>query len=361
MEFYTLDGYLRRTKVFDKYESLIWTERFADNGDFELIIESNASILNDLAKGTWVAIRDSPRVMTIKTLEDKIDTDGRKILSVKGEEIGDILKDRVARNTMSDTVSETSWDISQPPLTVINMMFSHICISGALSANDILPMVSMGRIYYPADTNPAPGIIAFSTQLDSLYNAIKTVCDQNDVGYRFIRNGDASSLYFDAYVGCDRTSGQSDFPPVIFSEEFDNFFDYDKLTSIDGVKNVAYIFSDLGYGIQGPTEADTTASSVVGWARKVIAVTYPGSIDPDKVESLTEALGWSTLKPLLNGVDILDGTLNNPNLTYGVDYNVGDIVELRAHDGTISERRITEHVYVSDQSGDRSYPTLSST
>jgi len=44
--------------------------------------------------------------------------------------------------------------------------------------------------------------------------------------------------------------------------------------------------------------------------------------------------------------------------TYGVDYNLGDLVEERSPDGFISQLIVTEQIFVSDSSGELSYPTL---
>jgi hypothetical protein len=40
MEVFILDSLLRRSQVVDKFESLIWTERFSEIGDFELDLKS---------------------------------------------------------------------------------------------------------------------------------------------------------------------------------------------------------------------------------------------------------------------------------------------------------------------------------
>ena len=55
-----------------------------------------------------------------------------------------------------------------------------------------------------------------------------------------------------------------------------------------------------------------------------------------------------------------DGEISQNGLyKYGVDYNVGDMVEKQSADNITNTMRITEHIFVSDKDGDRSYPTLS--
>src|SRR5690606_17136547 len=43
---------------------------------------------------------------------------------------------------------------------------------------------------------------------------------------------------------------------------------------------------------------------------------------------------------------------------YGVDYSLGDLVEQRNSDGLATNMRVTEQIFISDQQGFRSYPTL---
>src|SRR5690606_343468 len=43
---------------------------------------------------------------------------------------------------------------------------------------------------------------------------------------------------------------------------------------------------------------------------------------------------------------------------YGVDYELGDLVELRNRDGLATNMVVTEQIFISDEQGERSYPTL---
>lgn len=61
------------------------------------------------------------------------------------------------------------------------------------------------------------------------------------------------------------------------------------------------------------------------------------------------------------GTSLLDGELNhNSSYKYGIDYDLGDIIEMRNIDGIVSQQRITEQIFICDSEGERSYPTLSS-
>lgn len=61
-------------------------------------------------------------------------------------------------------------------------------------------------------------------------------------------------------------------------------------------------------------------------------------------------------------INSFDGELNErTTLRYGIDYDLGDLVELRNEDGIRFTRRVTEQIFVGDTEGEKAYPTLSET
>jgi hypothetical protein len=103
MELYVLDSDFRRTEVIDKFESLVWTERFQSYGDFELYIYPTQKVKNLITQGTRLICNKSNRIMVVDQIENKIETDGKKILIVKGTSLEKILQDRVASYKLAGT------------------------------------------------------------------------------------------------------------------------------------------------------------------------------------------------------------------------------------------------------------------
>ena len=69
-DLYVLDEDYEEVAVIDSYNSLIWTERFDEFGDFELHTPSNRDLREILKKGTVLSIENSYRMMVVESIEE---------------------------------------------------------------------------------------------------------------------------------------------------------------------------------------------------------------------------------------------------------------------------------------------------
>lgn len=356
MEVYILDGLLRRNRVFDKFESLIWTERWHEIGDFELDLKSTLENRSQFLVGTKLAINNSHRVMTVETVEDNTDEDGKEMLTVKGRSLEAMLEDRVVKETMSDLATEPHWELTGRPHEIVDEMFDHICRPPpALDPNDVIPFLTAGSIFNPGNIPPVDTTIRWEQKPDTLFNAIHKICDLYDLGFRIVRNYDTSELYFDVYFGNDRTTRQTELNPVIFGTGMDNIQNTTEYSSVEKSKNVAYVFSDNGYAV---VYGDKVDPDVEGFDRRVMVVTATVEADDPNPNATLEQAGHEAL---LNNRSqaLFDGEVDQrTSYKYGVDYDLGDLVEMRNKDGIITYKRVTEQIFISDNTGERSYPTL---
>lgn len=357
MEVYILDSLYRRTVVIDKFQSLVWTERFAAFGDFKLEMVSTLENKNRLVAGVRLAMSESARVMTIETVEDGTDPEGRKVLKVSGTSLEDILNDRLARGTLSDLTATPTWILEGTPVEIAEQIFHDICVTGILDDGDIISGVIESDSIFPTDTNDAPdGDITYEIDMISVYKAIKDLCDVYSMGFRLVRDGDTSNLYWDIYVGSDRTTGQTTLPAVVFAPELDNLQNTTELTSIALYKNVAYVYSKEGMEIVYESGVDP---DIEGFERRVLFIKMDDIEDGDIAASAKMIQkGYEELAKARNLV-AFDGELApTSQYTYGTDYNLGDLVELRNNSGLATIMRVTEQIFVSDKEGIRRYPTL---
>ena len=356
-EWYTLDDSLHRDQLIEEFESFIWTERYSDLGDFVIVTKSTFENRSLLAPGTRISKAGSTYIGVVDTVDDFTDQEGKRMINVTGKFFENILNDRMAMPALANLLETPAWVLTGTPGDIARQAFHEICVFGVLSALDTIPFFTEGTLLTPGNIPEPSDIVTISAPPDTLFNTIKKICDTFGLGFRFVKNGDVGQIYFEVYTGSDRTSGQTVLPAIIFDPQLENLSQIRQLTSNAVTKNVAYVFSQNGaVMVYAPTATQTETGS----ERRVLFVNSSNTSDagPD----LTTALQQEGLIALASQRDIyaFDGQLPPTlPLVYGVDYNLGDIVEERTSSGFGNLMVVTEQIFVSDNQGDRSYPTLS--
>jgi hypothetical protein len=361
MELYTLDPLLRRSDLFEDHESLIWTDRFSGYGDIELHIASTRRTRALLKTDTLLATDVSNRVMKIENVEDANDEQNRRTLTVKGRSLETILYDRVAKESLSDLTTSPKWTITgMTPSAIARKIFHDICVTGVLSVHDVIPFINEGSFTEYSNIPESPDIVSVDIDPTTVYEATAQLAEIWNFGFRLLRQGDMSALWYDIYTGSDRTTGQTILPAVVFSPELDNLQNTKGLISTEGAKNVAYVYSPAGFEMVYAPEVDV---DVDGFDRRVLVVKADDITDeayPDPGD-LTAALIQRGTEELTKArtFQAFDGEISQTSqYKPGRDYNLGDLIEMRDNDGVTNEMRVTEIIYASDTEGERSYPTL---
>lgn len=358
MELYTLDTLLRRKDVIDTFESLIWKENYSGEGELKLVVPATNEFRSMLRAGTWLSSDVTDAVMIVQYVEDRTDDDGNKILEIGGTSLETLLKERFVKETLSNTTVEPKWVLTGTPSEIVFKLFTDICVIGTLSVNDVIPFIQgYSSMYPPGNIPPYPFDITVEIPLQSLYTAIKQICDTYDLGFRITLRRDFGQLYFEVHTGTDRTTQQTIFDPVIFSPEMENMHSPREITSFEGVKNVAYVFSPVGYEIVYADGYDATTS---GFERKVLVVEASDITDEDPVVASNRMI-QKGIEELMKTrpVYVFDGEVDiNYDKVYNVDYGLGDLVTAQNATGVVESMKVIEQIFVQDKEGFRSYPTL---
>lgn len=363
MEVYTLDALLRRNELFEDFESLIWTERYKQYGDFDLRISSSYRTRSLLVVDTLLALDTSDRVMKIESVEDGTDDNNRRMLIIKGRSLETILYDRVAKESLTASLTTSpKWIISGLTATAAaRKIFHDICVTGLLSVYDKIPYIHEGT-FTAASNIPEPvDLVRVEIEPTTVYDAILQLAEIWNFGFRLLRRGDTSQLWFDIYTGSDRTSGQSTLPAVVFSPQLDNLQNTKELTTTENAKNVAYVFSSAGNKVVYADGADP--AEMVGLERRILVVNASDVTAEDypTPEALSDILTQRGNEALSKNrtFQAFDGEISQTSqYKPGRDYNIGDLVEMRNTDGVANNMRVTEIIHASDKEGERSYPTL---
>lgn len=396
MDLYTLtDQFLSKDPV-DEYVSAIWTERYFAKGDVQLVLPATVENREKLADGTFLALRGTKEVMELQTqsIEDNL-------LTVVGETLPGFLDNRVAwfknpnYGTAEGQTDDKIVDYSEGTDTegvalgqfladvVDKMIINPVPIPGAAfdtEANldwdfEVIPNLELGDI----DTGGT--LKRFTFPIGPMYKGIETLAQQEGLGFTlYLDHADIFTGYvlvFKTYRGVDRTTTGTH-PLVRLSPDLDSLSNLKEIRSRANYKNVVYVWYKGELSIH---YADPTAPKPEGFDRRVLVVDAEGEPIGRKVvqqgfgpygggwtnyvigtEELAAFRAQNAKDALANYNYILavDGeTSPNNDYVYGVDYGLGDLIELEGITGGISKARITEYIRSEDKTGERAYPTIS--
>lgn len=366
MEVLILDKLLRPIDVVDDFQSLIWTERFSGMGDVELVTHSTSANQKRFPVGTWLAIKESRRVMEVLTIEDSFDADGKATLTIKGKDLIHILEKRLALKAVAGPGIAPVWFIpDQTPGNIIRYIFNQICVLGTISTDDIIPFIDPGTLY-PASTIPEPStLIDWEQKPDTVYAAAKELSDIYDLGFRLYRDPSVSKLYFDVYAGSDRTTAQTALAPVIFSPDMENLNRTTEFQDISNAVNVVvvmYTYTDTVTENEITLTVEVKENEIVppeGFDRKVRLLTL--STVPEEIVDIPAYLHQAGFDELMKSrpLGAFDGEISqSTQFVYEQHYYLGDLVETRSASGATAYMRVEEYIFSQDRAGIRSYPTL---
>lgn len=371
MDIYTLSSEFLPNRRINQFTSAIWTERYFTAGDCEIVVGATKENLDLLKPGTWLWKRGSMEVMQIQTVSIE---DG--LLTAKGESALAFLKERWAwfASPAYDGSNERVSELRTDTLTA-GELISHAVDVTVISATNF------GTYWAPAtlnfDAEKIPGLILgpvdtngsveqFAIALGALYESIQSLARDEGVGLKLYL---ASSSYdsgfvfkFATYRGKNRTSEQSAHTVVRLTPKMDALNDVSEIRSIDQYKNVVYV----NYKTEVSVHYIRGMDPPTGFNRRTIVVDAPDVFfDPalpdyaDKVAAFRTQVAQNTFANAVY-IQAVDGKVSSKiPYTYGVDYGLGDVIELQGYTDAFSKARIVEYIHSKDQYGEQEYPTLS--
>ena len=187
------------------------------------------------------------------------------------------------------------------------------------------------------------------------------VCKTYGIGWDIYIKG--ALFYFELYKGLDRSYNQTDLPYVVFSPEFDNLLATDYQFDKTNYKNVALV----GGEGEGTARKMVTVGTAGNLDRYEIFVdsrnssSNDGEISDDEYTTMLEEEGNEALSESDNSInESISGEVEpSTNYTLGVDYFLGDIVEVINEYGIEAAPRIIEIIESEDDTGSYTIPTFS--
>lgn len=351
MDIYIRDPFndYKKIYVIDDYESFVWTERYSDFGDFQIIAPATQRLAEVFSMGSVITHDHSRRAMRVESLSTEEDSEGRTRLTVSGRSMEHILDTRATVRTTghSDLIITPRY-----PAQAAAWIINEVCLvndPGGYYAADRLADFSVENVY------PYGNLTRFQLTPGSLFDAVKHICDSDGLGFRLLLEDTSPHLRFQIYKGVAREG-------IVFGYFLENLTEERILKSREDYKNVAYVWAKDYARRKIVYAPGLLAYPPTGLSRRVLNVDAT-DIDPTEMSEadLDEVLTQRGLEALAEHPDVsmFDGKLHmGTKHKYMFDYNLGDRVTVFDKLGTKHQGRVSEYIWAYDQEGFREYPTF---
>jgi len=361
VEISVLNSDLECKAKLDKYSSFIWTDRYNEAGEFELVISVSAKYANEIKKDDFLRIPTSSRMMVVEAIKIETDSEEGNNYNITGRSLEAILDRRIVWNQ-----TNVNGSIQNALHTILNDAF--------ISPKDSRRRIS--NFAFAESSDPAITSVNYAQAAqymgDSIYDVVKKVCQAYHIGFKIEMVNDIYT--FSLFAGKDRSYDQTENSYVVFSPNHDNLMSSKYLESIKSYKNVLRI---AGEG-EGATQTfithylefdDDHASEKIGLERREVY------IDCHDVSSITDSNTVMDVSQYTNvlvqkGVEKLvelvpeiafEGEIDATIMfKYHDDFEIGDICEIRNEFGMNDQVRVTEVVQTWEAGGYTCIPTLES-
>lgn len=371
IDIYLLDSNLNRIHLIDTYDSLIWSERYNDLGDCELMIKASVENLQMLEESTYITREDSDMVCRIEKVVLTTDSESGNYLIITGYDIKKILSQRIIWN-------QTNFN------GLVEDYIRKLIIDNIINPTDNNRKISN---FILDDKVGFTETINQQVTYDNLGTKIQELCKNYGWGYKVYIN-DNHQFVFKLYKGKDN----SDY--VIFSDDYENI---NSTNYTDDGTNIATVALIAGEG-EGVDRIINTTGSGNGINRfelyvdarntsrtieyEELTTTYPNgqqvvvndityyqvngvniailTINDDNISAqLTDNVYQESLKALgdesltnYKETKNFEGSINpNQTFIYKMDYNLGDLVTVENEYNISEEPRIVEIVETNDNNG----------
>lgn len=379
MEFFTLDSNLasstlfQPTRLIENYNSLIWTERYAANGDFELVSSDVTSTLKLLPLESFVTIRESTVPMIVEAHKIEKPKGAAAKITVTGRSFESVLERRATRSTVAgpvtdprpmvtlsaDKVSDAAYKMLREAIG--DVARSNLSAVSPANANDAIPQVNL---VLPVDYTTGTAL-PFEIKFGNLLAIMYEMLGVNRHGIRSVRpatNSGKVTVDLEIYNGANLTGAGANSNPayvVAFDAKFDQFDSSTYLFSYQGSANTAYVYGPGGASVR----QKNTGAVPSGLDRRVILIDEASdtnlNTDARRLDRGLVELYKNNAISLFDGeTSVQIASRYNKSIAQG-GFGLGDLILLRGeYPGTSKTVRVAEWIRTSDSSGESAYPAF---
>ena len=352
MDFYLMNEDFQIIDVVEGYESLIWTERYNLEGDFDISFPIGLKNLGLYQSDCYILTADSESIMIIDTNESETNEEEGDFFHITGKSLESILRRRIAwgQRTLYGNFQER-----------IHYLLNVEMIQSTDTRRNI-------PLTFKYSTDPYITGLTIDTQVtgDSLYDVITGFCGLYNVGFKITMPELDGNLIFEMYSGADRSYSQTDNPHVVFSPQFENLLSSDFVNSKRDLMTITLVAGEGEGSARRYSSISSVEDGLSGLKRRELftdARDISSTVDGQQLTNtqyinLLQTRGLEKLNEHTE-IFVMDGKVDyNGNYKYGRDYFLGDVVQLLNELGYSLSTRVIEYIRSISVNGESSYPTF---
>lgn len=364
MNFRALDSFFNATAIIDDYDSIIWTEKYNEVGDFEIRGPANTQLLALINESTYLFNTLTSNLMVIEQPEIEFDIVNGDVLTIKGRSISSILDRRIMLVSNTITYSDVNADrrISKIICDLVTEAFGSTIPNRQWSGLEVVNATT-ANVTAAESTKLAVGVGLQFTLGDNLLKIVTDLCTAHNLGFKCVFVPSTKKVQFIVYEGVNRSvQGQG---MIMFSDLYDNLITAKESISVANVKNAALIVGRASDPVTGVPRLPQflVNEAFTGLNRRETYIT----VDQDDVAYAPngtectmasadyvlaiEKAGTMALNQSIYKVDAAydGGIVEGLGTEYTVDFNLGDIVAFRLpHHPLTNAAQITSMIFADD-------------
>lgn len=348
MELLVLNTAFESIALLDSYESLIWTDRYNEYGDFEIYFPMDKKLLDYLKPDNYLWLNESEHTMIIEDIRINSDVEDGDHLIVTGRSIESILDRRVIYWQRITTGS-------------LQEQIESIIYENIINPSDADRKID--NFTFKSSTDSKVTSLKIDTQFtgDDLYSVVKSVCKENNIGFKVVLTSN-NKFEFSLYAGTDRSYGQDTNPYVVFSPNYENIINSNFYSSKSNFKNVSLIGGEgEGFNRRMAKVGSGTGlerREIFTDARDISSTTESGEMNESDYVAQLEKRGSQDLSEHTE-TTAFEGEVEATKLfKYGEDFFIGDIIQIADGYGNEAAAYISELVISNNDEGLSIYPTF---
>lgn len=423
--------------ICEDYKSVVWTERFHGFGDFKLVVPGTLENLRIYQLDYYLYTKGTNKLMIIEQVELNTEYGKESLLTVSGRSLESILDRRVMHpypmwdGTLLCKHERTRGKVKDVIKHYTNLLFKqrdsldtsherHVMGFGWYSVDELPDGIRKGRPVSSMDigdiqVSSAGYVRGMSKGADyknvgyddkdpytmegSWYKLVQELTDLTMSGWAIEYNGEDPYYWYGyTYNGVNRTFGQGERPPVVFSPNYDNlskatyfkskvstrtkifsgavkFTIPTKLTfsgeyldqnTDSAMQNNSVTVGTRGLGLREGYLQSPSVEHTNGYMEYTEQATGSkkygvGSIDPNSIyRQIHEQCNTELWRHM--PIEMFSGEAAQQSMyIYNEDFFLGDFVQIQNEFGQQDIARVTEYIRTSsDSEGDVFYPTFQS-